>query len=512
MKKRLLAALLCLTMLFAILAGCSDDGGSGGGGGESGEGGTLNSIEAFMYASLDPHVDYNSWHSQKYGLSESLFRLNDDIEVEPWLAESLAVDGNVATLTIKEDACFSNGNDLTAEMVMRNMQRLAEVNNRFLYINDWTMEATDTKTLTITMAEPLPTLENELANPEFCMIDLDATTDFDNNPICTGPMVVETFVPEGDLTLVRNENYWDGDVNLDGAKFYAMSDEQSKLMAMQNGEVDAYDNITATDIEIYQADPDTYQLFSVTSTARAYIFMNPDRLPESVREAITYIVDRDSICEFMGGILSPAYGPFDEDAAYGAVQQSERDEEAAAAVLEADGYTRNGDGVWEKNGTPIATIPIACYSGRNIDSIAVLLQEQLTNFGIPAEIELKDDPDGTYMSDQDYTICFYRMTTDKTGDPMPFIEGVVMSGSYQDIAGFGNAETDALIEELRYEADPDARAELANQIMEQYFDANICVFLVSYNRNIVMRTGVSNFSETNPFEYYGITAETTAAA
>ena len=46
-----------------------------------------------------------------------------------------------------------------------------------------------------------------------------------------------------------------------------MSDEQSKLMAMQNGEVDAYDNITATDIEIYQADPDTYQLFSVTSTA-----------------------------------------------------------------------------------------------------------------------------------------------------------------------------------------------------------------------------------------------------
>ena len=116
MKKRLLAALLCLTMLFAILAGCSDDGGSGGGGGESGEGGTLNSIEAFMYASLDPHVDYNSWHSQKYGLSESLFRLNDDIEVEPWLAESLAVDGNVATLTIKEDACFSNGNDLTAEM------------------------------------------------------------------------------------------------------------------------------------------------------------------------------------------------------------------------------------------------------------------------------------------------------------------------------------------------------------------------------------------------------------
>ena len=512
MKKRLLAALLCLTMLFAILAGCSDDGGSGGGGGESGEGGTLNSIEAFMYASLDPHVDYNSWHSQKYGLSESLFRLNDDIEVEPWLAESLAVDGNVATLTIKEDACFSNGNDLTAEMVMRNMQRLAEVNNRFLYINDWTMEATDTKTLTITMAEPLPTLENELANPEFCMIDLDATTDFDNNPICTGPMVVETFVPEGDLTLVRNENYWDGDVNLDGAKFYAMSDEQSKLMAMQNGEVDAYDNITATDIEIYQADPDTYQLFSVTSTARAYIFMNPDRLPESVREAITYIVDRDSIASFMGGVMAPSYGAFDSDLPYGEVQQPQRDEEAATAALEADGYTKNADGVWEKNGQPIETIMLACYASRSIDSIAVLIQEQLTNFGIPAEIELKDDPDGTYMTDHDYDICFYRMITDKTGDPMPFLEGVVESGSYQDIAGFGNAETDALIEQLRYTADTTERANLTNQIMQQYYDAHVFVSLVTYTRNTVMSPGVSGFSENNPYEFYGVTAESTTAA
>ena len=509
MKKRVLAALLCLTMLFACLAGCGGDNGSGGNGGEATEGGTFKSIEAFMYASLDPHLDYYSWHSQKYGLTESLFRINDDIEVEPWLAEDVTMDGNVATLTIKEEACFSNGNDLTADMVKRNMERLSQMNVRFNYIQQWTMEAADDKTLVITMPSPLPTLKNELANPEFCMIDLDATTDFDNNPICTGPFKVEKFIPEGDLTLVRNESYWDGEVNLDSVTFYSMSDEQSKLMAMQNGEVAPYDNITATDIETYSADPDTYQLYSASSTARAYLFLNPDRLPESVRQAIALVVDRDSICAFMGGILSPSYGPFDPDAAYGAVLQPEMDVEKATEIMEADGYTLNSDGVWEKNGQELASVPVSCYSGRNIDSMAVLVQEQLTNFGIPAEIKLVDDPEATYLSDKDYTICFYRMTTDKTGDPMPFIEAVTMSGSFQDIAGFGNPETDALIEELRYEADTDKRAELANQIMEQFFDANVFVTLVSYNRNIVMRTGVSNFSESNPFEYYGVTAQTT---
>ena len=344
------------------------------------------------------------------------------------------------------------------------------------------------------------------------MIDLDATTDFDNNPICTGPFVVEEFIPEGDITLVRNENYWGGDVNLDSVVFYSMSDDQSKLMAMQNGEIDVYDNITSTDIEIFAASPDLYELHAVDMQMRAYMFMNPDRIPASVREAITYIVDRDSIASFMGGVMAPSYGAFDSDLPYGEVQQPQRDEEAATAALEADGYTKNADGVWEKNGQPIETIMLACYASRSIDSIAVLIQEQLTNFGIPAEIELKDDPDGTYMTDHDYDICFYRMITDKTGDPMPFLEGVVESGSYQDIAGFGNAETDALIEQLRYTADTTERANLTNQIMQQYYDAHVFVSLVTYTRNTVMSPGVSGFSENNPYEFYGVTAESTTAA
>ena len=78
MRRRLFAALLCLTMLFTILAGCGGDGGNGGGG-EAADGGTLRSVETFAYGSLDPHQDYYSWHSQKYGLTESLFRITDDM-------------------------------------------------------------------------------------------------------------------------------------------------------------------------------------------------------------------------------------------------------------------------------------------------------------------------------------------------------------------------------------------------------------------------------------------------
>ena len=221
-----------------------------------------------------------------------------------------------------------------------------------------------------------------------------------------------------------------------------MKDAQSKLMAMQNGEIDVYDGLSASDIEIYSADPGQYQLYSVPTQSRTYMFMNPDRIPESVREAITYVVDRDAIVQFMGGILSPAYGVYRADKAYGKVQQPNTDLNKAKAIMEADGYTLNDQNIYAKDGTALPTIGLYCYAARNIDSIALLIKEQLAKFGISSEIKLVEDPDGTYMSNKDYDICFYFSGPDKTGDPMPFMDGVVKSGSYQDIAGYGNAEAD----------------------------------------------------------------------
>ena len=513
MKKKLFAAMLSTVLVASsLLAGCGDDGGSvqtsGGGGGNNGtsaSGGILKSVETFSYPSLDVHKEYYSWHDQKYGLSETLFKINDDMELEPWLAEKIEIDGTKCTVTLKDGVCFSNGNPLTADMAKRNFERLIEVNNRFKYMADWTFEAPDEKTLVITTQKVYPTFKNDFATPETGFIDLDATTDFDKNPICTGPFAVDTFVPSGDITLKKNENYWGGEVKLDGAVFYAMSDDQSKLMAMQNGEIDAYDNISSSDIELFSADPDTYSLYSVPMQMRSYMFLNSERVPNSIRQAIGLVIDRKAIADFLPGMISPTYSVFDSHLAYGKAKIPSTDVEKAKQIMEADGYTLT-NGVYTKDGQP-AKVVISCYASRNIDTQAVLIQEQLNAFGITAEIALKEDPDGSYMSDHDYEICFYRMITDKTGDPFPFIDGVVKSGSYQDIAGFGNEETDALIEELRYEVDTNRRAELTNEIMQKFYDSNTFVIIANYNRNIVLRKGVTGFSESNPYEFYGINAD-----
>ncbi|MGL4790119.1 MAG: ABC transporter substrate-binding protein, partial [Anaerotignaceae bacterium] len=426
--------------------------------------------------------------------------------IVPWLAESIEIADNSAIVTLKEGICFSNGNAVTADMVKRNFERLIEKNKRFLYMGEWIFEASDEKTLVITTAKAYPTFKNDLATPEMGIMDLDNTTDFDKAPICTGPFVVSEFIPKGDVTVVKNENYWGGEVKLNGAVFYAMSDDQSKLMAMQNGEIDGYDNISATDIEIFGADTDNYTLSSVAMQMRVYAFLNSAIIPDSVRAAITLVIDRDTISSFMSGMITPTNTAFDEEALYGKATAQNYDLEKAKEVLEEDGYVLN-NGVFEKDGKPI-TVEISCYASRWVDTIALLMQEQLTNFGIKATINLVNNPDSSYMTHHNYEIAIYRMITDKTGDPMPFIDGAVKSGSYQAITGFANAQTDALIEQLRYTVDAQGRATLTNEIMTQVYNSNTYLFIARYNRNAVLRKGASGFSEFNPYEFYGITAET----
>ena len=128
------------------------------------------------------------------------------------------------------------------------------------------MTAVDEKTLTITTPEVYPTLLNDLASPELAILDLDASADLDTAPVATGPFVIKSFQPEGTVEVSRNQHYWGGEVKLDGAVFYYMQEDEPKLMAMQNDEIDAYTSVTAAAREIYQADLDRYQLTDVPAT------------------------------------------------------------------------------------------------------------------------------------------------------------------------------------------------------------------------------------------------------
>lgn len=501
--KKSMALLLAVVMVFALCAcgGQTNDPQTA-----SGEK-ILNVAASFAYPSLDAHKEYYGWYTSIYGVTETLFKMGDDSTAQPCLAEDAVADGKTWTVTLKDDVCFSNGEPVTAEMAAHNLQRAAQVNPRFAFLADYTIAAVDETTLTITTPEISPTLKNDLASPELAILDLDNTTDFDNAPIGTGPFVVSSFEPEGTVKVARNDNYWGGDVTLDGAVFYYMQDDDTKLMAMQNGEVDCCTGVSSAAMAVFEKEPDTYRIVSVPATRLQFYILNENRLDDAVRAAVNLTVDKDAIAEYLNGTVTAAVGPFGTATAYGKVTVPATDTAGAKALLEADGYTLNADGWYEKDGK-VLSLNIAYYAARSLDTLATLIQEQLRNVGIQSTLTVEEDPDSTYIATADFDLALYCMIADKSGDPFYFIDSTLRNGAYFNVGGFESSECETLIAQLRYETDPAQRAALANEIVQIAIDDNAFGYVGLFNKTTVLRPGVSGFAETCPFDFYGIDADT----
>lgn len=501
--KKTIALLLAAVMVFALCA-CGEKTDSG----QTASGAKiLNVAASFAYPSLDAHKEYYGWYTSIYGVTEALFKMGDDSTAQPCLAGDAVADGKTWTVTLKDGVCFSNGEPVTAEMVARNLQRAAEVNERFAFLAEDTITAVDEKTLTITTPEISPTLKNDLASAELAILDLDHTTDFDNAPIGTGPFVISAFEPEGTVKVARNDNYWGGDVKLDGAVFYYMQDDDTKLMAMQNGEVDCCTGVSSAAMAVFEKEPDTYRIVSVPATRLQFYILNENRLDAAVREAVNLTVDKGAIAEYLNGTVTAATGPFGTATAYGKVTVPAVDTEKAKALLEADGYTLNANGIYEKDGKALS-LNIAYYAARSLDTLATLIQEQLKNVGIASTLTVEEDPDSTYIATADFDLALYCMIADKSGDPFYFIDSTLRDGAYFNVGGFESGACEALIGRLRYETDPARRAELANEIVQLAIDDNAFGYVGLFNKTTVLRPGVTGFAETCPFDFYGIDANT----
>ncbi len=469
----------------------------------------LKLAESFAYASLDAHKDWNGWYTSIYGLTETLFKVGDDLSAQPLLAEKAeaSADGKTWTVTLNAKAAFSNDKAQTADMVVRNLQRIGEVNERFADVKEYVITAVDEHTLTIATPEVYPTLlTDKLTNSAFGIMDLDSA-DLDQAPVCTGPFRVKSFEPEGTVEVERNAAYWNGDVKLDGVIFYYMNDDESKLMAMQSGEIDGYSSVTAAAKEIYAAEPDRYTLTVIPATRLQFYVLNENRLSANVRKAINLTVDNEAIAAYLGGTTSPAVGPFGASAPYGKVTKPAVDTAAARAAIEADGYKMGADGYYEKDGSPL-TVNICYYFARSLDSIALLMQEQFKAVGIRAELTGVEDADSTYRVTGDYDIALYCMIADQAGDPYYCINALFRQSSDWALGGFRSDECEKLIDQLASETDVTKRAKLANRIVQMTIDDNAFGYVGLFNKTTVTAPGVTGISENSPFDFYAVSAAT----
>ncbi|MBR5952429.1 MAG: ABC transporter substrate-binding protein, partial [Pseudobutyrivibrio sp.] len=155
-------------------------------------------------ATIDPHEAYCGWACIRYGVGETLFKFNDNMELEPWVAESYEnIDDLTWKVVIKDGVTFSNGKACDAAAVKACIEDLVAVHERA--VADLAIDSieADGLTLTIKTQEPKPTLMNYLCDPYGCIIDVEAGN-ADGIVVGTGPYVATELVTSDHLKLVKN--------------------------------------------------------------------------------------------------------------------------------------------------------------------------------------------------------------------------------------------------------------------------------------------------------------------
>ena len=340
------AALTAVTL--AACASSDRESGSGeGGGGEAESGGTLVFGAAGDPAMLDP----------AFGSDGETFRVARQIhegllgnelggtEPVPELAEDYEVseDGLEYTFNLRQGVTFHDGTDFNAEAVCFNFDRwynfegLAQSPSASYYYQAVfggfastpdtpsvyeSCEATDENTAVIRLTQVTSKFPSALALPAFSIQSPEALQQYDadnlsgsedslsyseyalEHPTGTGPFKFESWDRgNGEVTIVRNEDYWGDAPLLDEIIFRTISDQNTRRQELQAGSIDGYDFVAPAD---YQSlEDEGFQVLVRDPFNILYLGFNGGNVPGTsanpalqdprVRQAIAHAIDRETI-------------------------------------------------------------------------------------------------------------------------------------------------------------------------------------------------------------------------
>ncbi len=463
-------------------------------------------------ADVNPHNTYAGWACIRYGIGETLFRYSDEMEIEPWIAESYEnVDDLTWTITLKDNVTFSNGKAVDAEAVRECLEHLVSVHERAagdLMIDS--MEA-DGLTLTIKTTSPQPTLINYLSDPYGCIIDMEAGISDDGIVIGTGPYAVTSLETDKELDLVKNENYWNGEAGYDEIIIRTISDGDTLAMALQSGEIDGAYGMAYASYPLFENDNYT---ISSTATSRAFFahmnFESEIIQDDAVRKAIAMGIDKEGFVNvLLQGHGYAAAGVYPDTFSFGgdAVTTEAYDPEGAKEVLENAGWVdEDGDGIREKDGQTLTIRWLTYPSRQELPVLAESAQATLKDIGIDVQINSTADHNSIRSDSTAWDVYASAMVTAPTGDPAYFFTTHCLDASSANNGHYHSDTLEELAAKLSETFDTDERAKLAVDMQQTILDDNAFVFCSHLQMSMITKSSVEGLI-AHPCDFYEITAD-----
>ena len=463
---------------------------------EAKTGGTLRVGLTADPAELDPHKTSltAAWHVLEH-VYEGLVTTNAALEPVPALAETweISEDGLTYTFNLRQGVTFHNGREFSAEDVKYSFERILDPETASPSISDLssieTIEAVDPATVVITLKAPDSSFLAKLMGTSIAVVpqeEVEANGDLMQVAVGTGPFQFVEYVPNSVVRLERYAEYWDeGQPYLDGLEMQIVPDNTSRTTALVTGTVDFIEYAPVQDLPIFEAD-ETIKIAGDQNTNIRYMAINVSREPFTdvrVRQAIAMVIDRGPIIDsavFGAGTATNILFPESYWAGFPS-EIPEPDIEGAKQLLAEAGYP---------DGFKTSILSWAQYAF--LSNAAIVIQEQLKQIGIEAELELQEN--AIYL--ENYFAGNFDLSVTGTSayvDPNDVVLANFGTGESNNGIGYSNPEMDELIAEAMAETDQEARAEIYKRIQEINLEDVVWVNLFIANQYEAMKEYVMGY-------------------
>lgn len=460
-------------------------------------------------SSMDPAKDYNGWYGVRYGVVETLFQLNDSLEVTPWLATSAQqLSETTWKITLKDSITFQNGKNMTAQDVQQSLLRIGSLNERAdaeLLIQS--IEASGNELL-ITTKKPNPTLLNALAEPYSAIIDTTDLATVDAAPVGTGPYRVVEFKQEMRVSLEAYEHYWKGKPKTASISVVYYTDVNALSLALQAGDVDAAFSLPYTAVATYHAN-DEYSVSESPATRVIQFLYNYDKpifQLTAFRQALDHLVDKNMYTSVLfNGSAQIANGAFPSNLPFSIPASSSTFDVARATQLldEAGLIDSNQDGIREFNGENISLNLVTYNRLAEMPLAMQAFQQQLREVGINSTITTADKI-GTTLKENEFDISTYSMIAAPTGDPYAYYQAMVSSNGVSNYGHYKNETVDQLIQQLEQTFSTQERNTLSQRIQETLNAEYAFVYIGHLKMPIVMKKTIQHLT-SHTSDYYHVT-------
>lgn len=431
-----------------------------------------------------------------------MFRDIETGELVEGLAESYEVseDGLTYTFKLREGVQFHKGyGEMTSEDVKFTLERIQDpktkARNRSFMLTIEEINTPEPYTVELKLNQLDPMLLNNLAEYWTGIVSKKAFEEkgdaFNTDPIGTGPFVFDSWKAQTATTLVKNENWYRGEINVDMIRFVPISEPSTLYLAFENGDLDIIQVSDPRRLEQYSND-DRFYIEKEAGYIVRFIGMNIEKEPFNnlkVRQALQYGFDRQTLLDKVLTNLSvPAIGPippnvkgFEPD-----VEKYPYDPEKAKQLLAEAGYP---DGFKLQLNVP------------NMDRFmtpATVFQSDMAKIGVEVEVEVVEAT--TFLQElREGKYSLFILSKGQSAVPDLVLNSVFHSDNVlpgDNLSMYQNADVDAWLGELKQTLDETKRQELLSKIQKQIVK-DIPYFFIDHEEQIfAVNKRVENYHAT----------------